>query len=258
MITNMLYINFTILIAALDSLFQTNTTIQSSIFCRIYYYLSFVLAVIPPYLLSMASLDRSLASSHNVNTRLRSTQRFARLIIGMICMLWILFHLHAFFIVDIQIINGIQLICTFLPGIPTTFITYYNLICVGIIPLSLMIAFGIRILINIKRIRVVRNPLNNNRRLIVLLIVQVTVYLVLRLPTSFYFIYKQITNFNSKTSDRIKIEQFIQSVVYFCQFIQISFSPLLNLTSKTFRNELKQIWNKIMRKVNQPSTIERT
>jgi hypothetical protein len=70
--------------------------------------------------------------------------------------------------------------------------------------------------------------------------------------------YKEITKFNSKTSDRITIEQFIQGVVYFCQFIQISFSPLLNLTSKTFRKELKQAWNKITRKVNQPSTIERT
>jgi len=171
MITNILYINFTILISALDALFKISPMLQSSTFCRIYFYLSFVLAVIPSYLLSMASIDRSFASSHNVHTRLRSTQRFAKFMIAIICLFWILFHLHAFFTVDIQLFNGVQLVCTFYQGSPATFVAYYNLICVGLIPLSLMIGFGIQILINIKQTRVRLNRINNNRRLIILLII---------------------------------------------------------------------------------------
>jgi hypothetical protein len=258
MIINLFYINFTILLAALNALFQINLPIQSSVFCRMYYYLTFTFAVIPSYLLSMASIDRSFASSHNVHTRLRSTRRFATLMIGCICSFWILFHLHAFFTVDIQLINNFQLVCTFLPGISTTFITYYSLICVGMIPLSLMVVFGIRILMNIQQTRIVRNHLNNNRRLVFILIIQVMIYLCLRLPSSFYLIYKQITQSSIKTSDRLLIEQFIQTVVSFCQFIQVSISPLLNFTTKTFRNDLKQVWNKIIRKVNQPTSIVRT
>jgi hypothetical protein len=255
MITNLLYVNFTILLSALTALFQINLSIQSSIFCRMFYYLSFVFAVIPSYLLSMASIDRSLASSHNVHTRLRSTRRFATLMIASICSFWILFHLHAFFTVNIQFINNIQLVCTFLSGISTTFVTYYNLICVGIIPLSLMVVFGIRILMNIQQARVVRNRLNNNRRLVLILLIQVMIYLCLRLPASLYLIYKQITQFSIKTSDQVLVEQFIQTVVYFCQFIQVSISPLLNFTTKTFRKELKRAWNKVARGNNQPQSM---
>jgi hypothetical protein len=41
------------------------------------------------------------------------------------------------------------------------------------------------------------------------------VYLCLRLPASFDLIYKQITQFSTKTSDRVLVEQFIQTVVLY-------------------------------------------
>ncbi|CAF0846074.1 unnamed protein product [Adineta steineri] len=248
-IINMMYINFTILLAVLSSLFNINPSIQSSTFCRIQFYISFILAVIPSYLLVMASVDRSLASSSNVHTRSKSNRRFAIFMIAIICTFWILFHLHAFFTIDIQLLYGTQ-VCTYFQGFPSTFISYYNLICIGIIPFLLMIGFGIQILINIRQIRLNPNRSQNNRRLIVLLVIQIITYIILRLPTSLYLVYKEITKSNIKSSNQLIIEQFIQSIVYFCQFIQISISPLLNLIIKTFRYELKQALNKIIRKYN--------
>lgn len=91
-----------------------------------------------------------------------------------------------------------------------------------------------------------RNDSRNNRRLIILLIIQVTVYLCLRLSASLYLIYEEITSARIKTSDQLIIEQFVQSVVYLCQFIQVSISPLLNLSTKTFRIELKRALNRII------------
>lgn len=49
-----------------------------------------------------------------------------------------------FFTVDLQLINGVQSICTFRQGFSITFISYYNLICVGIIPPLRMTSFEIR------------------------------------------------------------------------------------------------------------------
>ncbi|CAF0845127.1 unnamed protein product [Adineta steineri] len=248
-IINMMYINFTIVLAVLSSLFNINPSIQSSIFCRIQFYISFILAIIPSYLLVMASVDRSFASSSNVHTRSKSNRRFAIFMIGIICIFWILFHLHSFFTIDIQLLYGTQ-VCTYFQGFPAAFVSYYNLVCIGIIPFLLMIGFGIQISINIRQIRLNPNRSQNNRRLIVLLVIQIIIYIILRLPTSLYLVYKEITKSNIKSSNQLIIEQFIQSVVYFCQFIQISISPLLNLIIKTFRYELKQALNKIIRKYN--------
>jgi len=251
MIANILYVNFTILLQALSALFQINPSAQSSTFCRIEYYISFVLAVIPSYLLAMASIDRSFASSRNVHIRSRSTKRFAALMIGIICSFWIVFHVQAFFTADLELIGNLGFVCTFRLGISTIFAAYYNLICIGIIPPLLMIGFGIQILMNIRQNHVNRTNLRNNRRsLILLLIIQVAIYLCLRLPASFYLIYKQITSVYQQTSNQIIIGQFIQSTAYFCQFMQVSISPLLNLITKTFRKELKRALNRIRRRNN--------
>jgi hypothetical protein len=131
------------------SLFKINPTVHSSIFYLIQYYISFVLAGIPSNVLVMASIGRSLPSSRNINIRLRSTQCFTTLMIGIICIFSRVFHVQAFFTVDLQLINGLQLIY-----ISISFLTFYKLICIGIILPSLMTVFEIRILINTKQSRV--------------------------------------------------------------------------------------------------------
>ncbi|UJR33021.1 hypothetical protein I4U23_020481 [Adineta vaga] len=123
--------------------FATKLTIS----CSFQMYLSYVFTAIPSYLLIMASLDRMFISSSNVQIRQRSNKRFALLIIILICIFWILFHLHAFFFSEIQLVYGVRLSCTTCSGIPSSFISYYGLIN-AIIPTTLMSLFEIQTLRN--------------------------------------------------------------------------------------------------------------
>jgi len=244
MITNLVYINFTILDVVLSG-YGIDYSIQSDAFCRIRMYISLVFSIIPTYLLVMASFDRMCISSSNAQTRLRMNQRFSLYAIGGISLFWSLFHLQAIFFSEIQLIYGIKLECNTQPGIPAAFVSYYSFICDGTIPLLLMTAFGIQTLINIKQVRIIRMN-SKDRFLIILLIIQLSVYIFLRVPTPIYLIYQEITQSNIKSTNRIIIEQYVFFFVLFCQFIQVTVSPLINMVSNSFRIELKRAIKKII------------
>lgn len=244
LLTNLIYINFTILSALLSG-YNLDFSTKSLTLCRFRMYFSFIFSAIPSYLLVSASLDRMFISSSNIHIRQRSNRRFALLMIIGISSFWILFHLHALFYSEIQLIYGIKLSCTTQSCIPSSFISYYGLIN-AIIPIILMGIFGIRTLININQAQ--RNNIHSKeRRLIVLLIIQLSIYIFFRLPTSIYLVYGEITKYYVKNSNQILIEQFIYFIAIFCQFIQVSISPLMNLITKTFRIEFIRAIYKLFR-----------
>ncbi len=254
MISNLVYINFTILNVLLSG-YGINYSIQSNAFCCIRMYISFVFSIIPTYLLVMASFDRMCITSSNVNTRLKMNKHFSLYTIGGISLFWSLFHLHAIFFSKIQLLYGIKLTCNTQPGGATAFVSYYSFICDGTIPILLMTIFGIQTLINIKQARRIRVR-SKDRFLIILLIIQLSMYIFLRVPTPIYLIYQEITQSNIKTSNQIIIEQFIFFIVLFCQFIQVTISPLINLVSNSFRIEFKRVINKMIGQTNQHNLID--
>ncbi|UJR29469.1 hypothetical protein I4U23_010681 [Adineta vaga] len=245
MITNLIYIDFTA-VSTVFSGYAMDFSIKSNLCCSIRMYLSYVFTAIPSYLLVMTSLDRMFISSSNVHIRQRSSKRFSLLIIIIIIIFWLLFHLHAFFFSEVQLIYGIRLSCTTRSGIPSSFISYYGLIN-AMIPITLMSLFGIQTLKNIHKIHRNRSQ-SLDKRLTIILIGQISIYICLRLPLSLYLIYSEITKYRIKSSNQILIEQFIYFITIFCQFIQVSLSPLINLSTKSFRNELKRILYQIIGK----------
>jgi hypothetical protein len=253
MLSNLVYIDFTVLTTLLSG-YGMDMSVRSTASCCIRMYISFVFSAIPSYLLVMASMDRMFISSSNVQTRLQSNRRFALLMIGAISIFWALFHLHAFFFSEIQLTYGVRLSCNTQPGGPATFVSYYGLIN-AIIPISLMAGFGIRTLVNIRRAR--RNHVHaKDRRIIAMLIVQLGIYICLRLPVSLDLVYGQITKSNFKTSNQVLIEQFVYFVAIFCQFVQVSISPLMNLITKSFRSELKRAVSNLTGRTQRQSHID--
>jgi len=246
-LTNLIYINFTMLSAVLSG-YNSDFATKSLELCRLRMYVSFVFSAIPSYLLVLASLDRMFISSADVRIRQRSNRRFALLMIFGVCLFWIIFHLHAFFYSEIQLIyNGLQLSCTVRAGGSSTFVSYYGLIN-AIIPLILMGTFGFRTFINIKRFQFHRTNLHSlDRRLITLLIIQLNIYVFLRLPTSIYLIYGQLTKYDIKNFNRILVEEFAYFITILCQFIQVSIFPWMNLITKHFRMEFIRAIRKLFR-----------
>jgi len=248
-LTNLIYINFTMLSAVLSG-YNSDFATKSLELCRLRMYVSFVFSAIPSYLLVLASLDRMFISSADVRIRQRSNRRFALLMIFGVCLFWIIFHLHAFFYSEIQLIyNGLQLSCTVRAGGSSTFVSYYGLIN-AIIPLILMATFGFRTFINMNRFQFRRTNLHSllDRRLIALLIIQLNIYVFLRLPTSIYLIYGQLTKYDIKNFNRILVEEFAYFITILCQFIQVCIFPWTNLITKHFRMEFIRVICKLFRK----------
>ncbi|CAF1215803.1 unnamed protein product [Adineta ricciae] len=198
----------------------------------------------------MASLDRMFVSSSNVHMRHRSNKRFVLFIIVFLIIFWSLFHLHAFFTSEIQINYGNRLTCTTRSGISTSFVSYYGLIN-AIIPIISMSLFGIETLRNISKAHAQIGQRSLDKRLIILLIIQISLYIFLRLPMSTYLIYSQTTKYMIKSSNQTLIEQFVYFIVIFCQFVQVNLSPLMNLISKSFRLELKRTFYRVIHQEHQ-------
>jgi hypothetical protein len=205
----------------------------------------------------MASMDRMFVSSPNAQMRNRSNKRFALIVLMGIILFWLVFHIQAFFISEIVLLYGVELYCTTRPGAASTFVAYYGPIN-ALIPITLMTLFGIQTLNNIKQTR--RNQTNSqNHRLIGLLFGQIFIYIFLRLPTSMYLIYGQITKSVVKNSNRVAIENFVDFIVVFCQFTQVSISPLMNLVTNSFRIELKRaVYKTIGRRTDIDGTFDST
>lgn len=239
MISNLIYLNFTVLSVVLSS-YGFDFSIRSVPLCRLRMYMSYVFSIIPTYLLILASFDRMCISSLTVRTRSIPTRRFSIFTTVAIVLFWSLFHLHAFFTSELQNITNTKVSCVTQPGVMTTLITYYSLICGGIIPITLILIFGLRTLINVRKSN--RTGVHRREiRLISLLIAQITIYLCLRVPTSIYFIYQEATKFHVKKIDRILADRFVFFLTLFSQFIQVSISPMLNLTSHCFRSEFRRV-----------------
>lgn len=237
-ITNLIYLDFTVLLVTLSG-YGFDWANRSAAFCRLRMYFSFVFSTIPSYLLVMASWDRMCISSSNNRVRSLANRRLSLIMILSIGLFWSIFHLHGIVASEIQPVSSTRVTCNTRPGTMTTFVTYYSLICDGIIPLALMTIFGTRTWINVQRSTLNRSQ-RRERRIISLIVIQLVLYFCLRLPTPLYLIYQEATKFNVKTTDRIVTDRFIFFVVLFCQFVQVSVSPALNSTTRTFRVELQR------------------
>jgi hypothetical protein len=158
-------------------------------------------------------------------------------------------------------------VCSFQPGAYTTFITYYSLFIIGIIPPLLMVIFGFCTLKNIRQVRHATHPSSlsvtgttvvgraytpqpKDQQLIRILLMEIIVYIFARIPTTIFLIYQQITQYQTKSTEQAMMEQFIANITYFAGFIDSSISCYANIcVSKTFRLELKRIFleNRLLR-----------
>jgi len=115
-------------------------------FCQIRYYLFYVFATILCYYIILTSIDHYFASSSDIHwSRWSSLKISKRLIIGN-ALLWCLMYIQVLLFYQIQ--NGD---CSFRNYIRSMFFSVYIPINDGILPLSIMLIFGLLRLNNILR-----------------------------------------------------------------------------------------------------------
>ncbi|CAF1035875.1 unnamed protein product [Rotaria sordida] len=229
---------------------------SSLILCRIRGYIIHTCSMCFRYTLMFLCADRYALCNFHVNIRALSRPQIAYRSIGFITIFWIIISVHLLIWESIE--NGRCGVY----GIYGQIFGFYVLIFTGIIPISVMIIFGILLTKALRQVRSRIQPLNGYNRLnardmklIKLVLTEVIIYILCTLTYPLMTIYMTVTNSTTlnKTIQRKQIESFIN-------FITMSLLLYLNynttfyvhfLTSKAYRNEVKQFLFKLIRKSNE-------
>ncbi|UJR32404.1 hypothetical protein I4U23_019866 [Adineta vaga] len=256
-ISSLLLLYLSLLPAVLQIGFNIEPGAYNLPYCRLRYYLGFLFACLPPFYLILASIDRTLITSSNVNIRQWSNCSFIYRCLFGITLFWMLFHSHAFVYIDIVEFEQGYSVCYFQRGLYSVLVSYYTLIVNGIIPLVLLSTFTILTMRNLHRrsARIVAGLRSRtypgrlvnhrttfrriDRQLIRMLLIEIFTCVIFNFVHPGVLLYRQITQYQVKSHEVQMIEEFIISISTLSVHIPFCTSLYTNLIiSKTFRKEI--------------------
>jgi hypothetical protein len=252
-----MYLNSTILGSCLISGFNINLINTSVIFCKIFFYIAYTAPALFPTVLILASIDRLLISSQNVDTRLYSSKRLAYFSVSISTFFWIVFQFHILIKVNIQQSGPSHFICYYDPSdVYLNFVSYSSLIfnCLFCLLMIILSIFSFK---NIRRIRSIPRQQRNQIRtmtkkdfqLIRCLFAQDIVYIFLGVSANFYGVYNSATKDQLRTPLENAILNLLQTIFDFLFFaVYCTHFFVFFAVSKAFRNEIKRMVYKIFGK----------
>ena len=202
------YINCGILGIIFVNGFEISFQNSNVVLCKVYFYISTLFATLSPTVLILASIDRLLISSQNVDTRLYSSKRLAYFSISISTVFWIIFNSHALIKVNIQEIYPSYFVCYYdLSNSYLNFVAYSTAV-INVIFDVLMIILCIFAFKNVRHIRAIPREKRNQIRsmtkkdfqLLRCLFVQNIVFIVFSSPISIYNVY-DVYNKRSNTNN---------------------------------------------------------
>ncbi|CAF1263670.1 unnamed protein product [Adineta steineri] len=237
--------------------FNVNLQNSNVIVCKLYFYASFLFAALSPTILILASIDRLLISSQNVDTRLYSSKRLAYFSISISTVFWIVFNSHILIKANLQEFAPFYFICYF-----DLFSTYFDFVSYSIAVINvifdiLMIVLCVFAFKNVRRIRSIPREKRNQIRsmtkkdfqLLRCLFVQDIIFIIFTTLISTFYVFDAITKYQNGTI----LEQAIRNFLYYFITFLYSTSYSVNIfvfmiVSKAFRHELKRTIYKIIGK----------
>ncbi len=250
LVSNTCYINSTMVAAIF--IFGFNVQLQnfSVVLCKFYFYVAFLFATLFPTILILASIDRLLISSQNVDTRLYSSKRLAYFSISISTIFWFVFFFHVLIKINIQELYPSYFLCYYdLSGSYFQFVSYSSLVlsCLFCLVIIVLCMFAFK---NVRRIRAIprqqrqqiRTMTKKDFQLLRCLFIQDFVYIIFSIGLTVFDVYQAATIHQIRTS----LEQAIVDFFYKL-FILLNYVPycasfyILVVASKAFRNELKRM-----------------
>ena len=255
LICNTCYINTSIVGKTLNS-FNIKLYDANVVICKIYFYTVYVFGTLLPAVLILASIDRLLISSQNVDTRLYSSKRLAYLSVSCTTIFFFLSFIHLLVKVSLQEIAPSYIICYYdLDQVYIYMIGLLSLIINCLISLTMMIlcAFAFK---NVRKIIIVRRSQSQQIRtmtkkdfqLLRCLFAHNIIYIIFSLGMSIYPVYQMISFAKIKSPIEQLISDFFLTVVYtlhhipYCVNFYIYF-----IISRAFRNEVKRKVSRLFR-----------
>ena len=256
-VSNFFLIYTSVILSTLAYGYNIDPTSYSLAFCRIRFYTMYLLDILSPSYLILASVDRVLLTSRNALTRQRSTLRLAYISITSITLFWLLGHSHILFLLNIiQFAPGVNA-CYFQSGIYNILMSYYSSIIKGIVVPLLMLILGFWTIRNVRSvgrvapaptatgaettvINALRSVHSKDRQLLRILLVDISIYIIFTLLPSIVVLYQQITQNPLQSALQTVIQLFLLVLGVFSAFVPYCVGFYINLlVSKTFRREAK-------------------
>lgn len=253
LLVNFAYINTTLLGAIFTLGYNINAHNSNAILCKIFYYASYLFSVLLPNTLILASIDRLLISSKNIDTRLYSSKRLAYFSITVTTCFWVIFYVHALIKIDIHQIYPSVLVCYYdTSGFYFEFISYSTLIiAVGLA--FILIILSILAFKNVRRLRAAPRQQHHQYRtmhkkdfqLLFCLYIHDIVYIVFNVFIAVYYVYEAATKTGAPAPLRKAVDDFLYGFGIFIHHIPYCASFFIFASvSKAFRQEFKRLFHK--------------
>ncbi|CAF1289525.1 unnamed protein product [Rotaria sp. Silwood1] len=260
-LSNLLLIYSSLLPVMLEIGYNIKPNSYSLIQCRFRLYALTLFDCLSSLYLILASIDRMCVTSPNAFVRSRSNNYFAykSIIIGtLFCMI---FSSHALIFQEIVPSTANDIVCNFKPGIYMIFLAYYSLIK-GILMPFLMILFGLLAMKNIRRLRRIHvstegrshsyGPSTKDRKLILLVLMNIIVYVLFDSMMTIYLMYEQITQYYIKNDLQKQMDTLWGSIATFGLYSRFCICGYINLfVSRIVCQQIKKIflWGRIFFKI---------
>ncbi|CAF1322189.1 unnamed protein product [Adineta ricciae] len=244
--------NFALFIRMLQYGYNVNVVNDLLWFCTLRYYLFYIGTANSRYNIIMASIDRYFASSRNALRRQWSSLKVAYRIIISMAIFWCIIYIQVFIFYRID-----DRVCRYQNGAYATYFSIYILIDTGVLPILLMLVFGLLTVRNIhetKR-RVAPTIERNNDRscenhqmsrkdaqLYKMLANQVIIFIIFNFPNPCFLLYQSLTMYIVKSKLHATIDLFVSNMTY--ALIYLGFSLTFTnfaLSSEIFRRELRRL-----------------
>ena len=259
-LVDLININVTILEYMLDIGFHISLETSNVIFCKVHKYFSFIVSTLTPTILVLASIDRLLISSENINTRLYSSKRLAYFSISLSSCFWLIFYFHILIKFDLQQTSPSIFICFFdSQGFYRDFL-YYSLLITYILLFVTMISLSILSLKKVHQIRLisrqqghqVRSMHKKDFQLLRCLFAHNIIYILCNIFLATLTTYKAIINYQPLTPSEEALDNFLMNVGVCLRHISYCTSFFIYIgISKAFRREFLNLYYKFHNKNQQ-------
>ncbi|CAF1173645.1 unnamed protein product [Adineta steineri] len=234
--------------------FDINIQNSNRVLCKLLFYITSLFSTLLPNVLILASLDRLLISSQNVNRRLYSSKRLAYFSISISVCFWIIFLLQILITADIQELAPSVFVCYYaLSSFYQIFITYLHVI-INSVASGIMVILSILAFKNVRRIRSIPHQQRNQLRsmnkkdfqLLRCLYAQDIIYIICTSIPCVIQIYESLPKDEIHTPIENAIDNFINQFGIFLYHIPYCASFYIYISmSKAFRHEFKRLIYKI-------------
>ena len=252
-LSNLIFINISIDTTTLFFGYNIDPTGGILFICQLEFYIGYVTSLLSSIFLVLASIDRFIMTSSSYNIQQLNTRSLAVKLIVILTFVSCLIHIHAFFFI-IQSGNSNNICsCRLKTNEYILVISWYILLIFGLLAPVLMIFFGTRTILNIRRV-LINSPdrLHSvDRQLILIMLSQCLIHVIFRLPLPIYLLYNYLSKHlmkNSRYSPSNIVFYFIALICFYVPFCTAFF---INLISHSFRVELKRLIRRVLGRRNQ-------